>query len=185
MSLPDEKQKTPVDRTSQGILEARARALAQPRSREEDARPRLDVLQFLLAGERYGVALEFIREVLPLKDFSPIPCTPAFVVGMMNVRGQILTLLNLCPLLDLPKHAISNLNQVVVLRGDDIEFGVLADAILGMRSVEIAALQETLPGYSGVRAELLRGVTPDRLIILDARKVLTHPGMIVKDEGHA
>jgi len=109
----------------------------------------------MLAGERYAVAAEFVREAVPLKDFSPIPCTPAFVLGMMNVRGQILTLIDVRRLFDLPCENLSELNQVLILRGADTEFGIVADAILGMHPVPLSDFQTSVPTLGGIHSEML------------------------------
>jgi purine-binding chemotaxis protein CheW len=167
------------------VLESRARALAQPLDSESKPGAQLEVIQFSLSGEHYAVAAEFVREAVPLKDFSPIPCTPAFVLGMMNLRGQILTLINIARLFDLPSENLSDLNRILVLRERDTEFGILADAILGAGTVRLDDLQPTVPTLGGIRSELLLGVTSERLIVLDAQKLLSHEALVVKEEPSA
>ncbi len=167
------------------VLQARARELAQPLGAEAKPGALLEVIQFSLSGERYAVAAEFVREAVPLKDFSPIPCTPAFVLGMMNLRGQILTLINIARLFNLPSENLSDLNRILVLRDCDREFGILADTILGAGAVPLDDLQQAVPTLGGIRSELLMGVTPDRLIVLDAQKLLSHQALVVQEEPPA
>jgi purine-binding chemotaxis protein CheW len=61
-------------------------------------------------------------------------------------------------------------------------FGVLADAIVGVRSIAAAELQPAPPTLTGARQEFLLGVTVDRLVVLDARKLLEDRNMIVHEE---
>jgi purine-binding chemotaxis protein CheW len=59
------------------------------------ASARLEVVEFLLAQERYGIATRCVREVLPLVELTPLPGVPPFVLGIANVRGQIVSVLDL------------------------------------------------------------------------------------------
>jgi len=56
-------------------------------------------------SEHYGIESCHIREILPLTEFTPLPCTPAFVLGLINVRGQILSVINIKKLLTYRKKS--------------------------------------------------------------------------------
>src|SRR3974377_368015 len=77
----------------QEILHARATALARESRQAEAEGESLEVLEFLLAHETYGIEMSCVRETLPLKDFTPVPCTPTFVLGLIGVRGQIVSVI--------------------------------------------------------------------------------------------
>jgi purine-binding chemotaxis protein CheW len=164
------------------ILKTRARALAgEP---EADAGgEKIEVIEFLLAYEKYAVETSSVREVYPLKDLTPVPCTPAHVLGIINVRGQILSIVDLKKFFDLPEKGLGELNKVIILKSDSMEFGVLADAILGVRSVLVSGLQTGLPTLTGVREEYLRGVTADRTAVLDAGRILADKKIVVDEEA--
>src|SRR5579859_1438162 len=72
----------------QAVLKARAKSLAQENKVMEGAEQHLEVVEFLLAYEKYGIESSYVREIYPLKELTPLPCTPAFVLGLINVRGQ-------------------------------------------------------------------------------------------------
>ena len=164
------------------ILKKRAKKLAASVKKEEVKEENLEVVEFLLSQERYGFESQYIREVYPLKDFTPIPCTPAFVLGVINVRGQILSIIDMGRFFDLPQKGITDLNKVIILRSDDMEFGILADEISGVRMIPVSEIQQSLPTLTGIRAEYLKGVTNDRVTILDADKILTDKNLIVYQE---
>ena len=63
-----------------------------------------------------------------------------------------------------------------------MEFGILADVILGVLRVPLRNLQPTLPTLTGIREEYLKGITPGRLAILDAAKLLSDKKLIVHEE---
>src|SRR6266478_5210710 len=89
-----EQSWTPSPDKKRKILEARARLLA----REPDVlspASQLHVVEFVLAHEKYGVESSYVREVHPLIDLAPLPCTPPFILGIANVRGQVLSVMDI------------------------------------------------------------------------------------------
>jgi purine-binding chemotaxis protein CheW len=173
----------PTPEDEKKLLRARAQALAREPEGDEAARGALEVVEFLLAYETYGVEALYVREVYPLKELTPLPCTPPFVRGIINVHGQILSVIDLKTFFDLPQKGLTDLNQVIVVHDDTMAFGILADAILGVRSIPLDALQPSLPTLTGIRATYLKGVTSERLVILDAGTLLGDSALIVLEEG--
>jgi len=164
------------------ILHTRAQALARPPEQAPAADTRLDVLEFRLAQERYAVETRYVREVRPLKELTPLPCLPPFVLGIVNVRGHILPVLDLRKFFDLPDAGITDLHCTILVHGSDLEFGLLADVIVGVRSIPIESLQPSLPTLTGIRGDYLKGVTAERLVVLDLARLLADPKIIVHEE---
>jgi purine-binding chemotaxis protein CheW len=164
------------------ILQARARALARRPLRALAEGTMLEVLEFRLASERYAVESRLVQEVHPLRDLTPLPCTPPFVLGIVNVRGRILPVLDLKKFFDLPERGLTDLHRIILVRGNDLELGLLADVIVGVRSVEAGSLQPSLPTLTGIRADFLKGVTDERLVVLDLDRILRDPKIIVHEE---
>ena len=183
IARPDEAD--PAARAKAELLKARARDLARKPKEDGAAGAELEVVEFLLADERYGIASTFVREVYPLHELTPLPCTPPFVLGIINVRGQVLAVLDLRKFFDLPFRGITDLNKVIILEAHSTRMGVLADRIFGVRSVPLEQLQPSLPTLTGVRAEYLRGVTAERLIVLDADRILADEGLVVDERVEA
>jgi purine-binding chemotaxis protein CheW len=167
------------------ILRARAHVLAQRTKPAPASGTLLEVLEFRLAQERYAVESRYVQEVHPLKDLTTLPCTPAFVLGIVNVRGRIVSVLDFKKFLDLPSKGLTDLHHLVLVRGKDFEVCVLADVIVGVRSIPVDSLQPSLPTLSGVRSDYLKGVTAERLVILDLKRILADPRIIVHDEVEA
>lgn len=165
----------------QAILKARAQALAQVPEQDETTEC-IEIVAFLLAYETYGIETRHVREVYPLKDLTPVPCTPPFVAGIVNVRGQVLSVVDLKKFFELPERGLTDLNKVIVLSDGLMEFGVLADAIVDVRHVPLGKIQPGLPTLTGIREDYLRGVTAERLVILDAARLLADSGIVVHEE---
>lgn len=170
---PDEKKR---------VLRARARELAQATTELTATGESLEIVQFQLAEEMYGIESAVVREVLPLKDLTPLPGTPAFVRGLMTVRGELLAVIDLKKFFDLPERGLTDLNKVLILHHERMIVGLLADAVVGVRSVPIEEIHPPLPTLTGIRQDYVRGVTPDRLVILDGRKLLSDDRVIVRQE---
>lgn len=164
------------------VLEERARVLAREPARTETDDEWIEVVEFTLAHECYAVASEHVREVYPLEELTPLPCTPAFVLGIVNLRGEILSVIDIKRFFDLPEKGLTNLNKVIVLESGDMVFGIVADAISGVRRILRTDIQPSLPTLTGIRVDYLRGVTAERVVILDAEKLLTDEKLIVQEQ---
>lgn len=172
----------PTAEDTQRILKERAQTLAREPERAEAADAGIEVIEFLLTDERYAVESEYVREVYPLEDLTPLPCTPAFVLGIVNVRGEILSVIDIKKFFDLPEKGLTDLNKVIVLEFRDMVFGIVADAISGVRRIQRAGIQPSLPTLTGIREDYLLGVTAERVVILDAEKLLSDEKLIVQEQ---
>jgi purine-binding chemotaxis protein CheW len=73
------------------------------------------------------------------------------------------------------------LNRVIILQGENIEFGVLADSIIGAAFLNENDLQASLPTLTGVREKYLKGLTRKGTVILEAAAILSDPNIIVNE----
>jgi purine-binding chemotaxis protein CheW len=172
----------PTSEEKKRVLKVRAIALAKEREEEAVAGEYLEVVEFLLAYEKYGIESSYVREVYPLKDLTPMPCAPPFVLGIINVRGQILSVIDVKKFFDLPEKGLTDLNKVIILHSDSMEFGILADVILHVCNISLSELQPALPTLTGIRQEYLKGITKERVVILDADKLLSDKKIIIHEE---
>jgi purine-binding chemotaxis protein CheW len=163
------------------ILRERAGRLAAVDARVETG-PMLEVLTFQLAGERYAMESSYVRQVFTLRDMTRVPCTPAFVLGIINVRGEICPVIDLKRVFGMPERGLTNATRAIVIRDERLELGIVADVVLQVRALPEASLQPPPATLSGVHAEFVRGVTDEALIVLDAARVLAHPSMVVHEE---
>ncbi|MBS7691340.1 purine-binding chemotaxis protein CheW [Pseudomonas lalucatii] len=149
---------------------------------EEQVEGWLEVLSFSISGEMYAIGSEHVAEVLPLSQYTPLPGTPPYVLGIVNVRGHIVSLLDLRVLFELPISGLSDKNFLVILRSADMEFGLLIDRVLGIARIRRDALQGELANLSGVRAAYLLGVTAEQWTVLDGERLLGAPNLRVMAE---
>lgn len=172
----------PTLKEKKRILKQRAKALAREPEMEEETQDYIEVVEFLLANEKYGIESSYVREVYPLTEIALVPCTPSFLLGVINVRGQILSVIDIKKFFDLPEKGLGDLNKVIIIRNEKMEFGILADVILGTLSIPLNELQVSLPTLTDIRAKYLKGVAKERVTILDAEKILGDAKIIVHQE---
>ena len=153
------------------VLEFRARQLARVPPEPPRAGEVLELVGFVLAGERYGIESRFVREVARLTRFTAVPGTPPFVVGVTNLRGEILALFDLRHLLGLPV-GVTDLARIVVLGERRREFGLLADSASEILYVPGTSLAQTEMAWG--RA-YVRGVSLDGVIVLSGEALLGDP----------
>jgi purine-binding chemotaxis protein CheW len=175
-----ERRLNPTTEEKQKILRQRAQLLAEKSiSRTVAAQSRLEIVEFTLASEHYGIEVGYISGIHPLHELTAVPCTPKFVLGLANIRGQILPIVDIKKLFDLPEGGLTDLNKVICVRANEIELGILADAIVDVRWISVTGLSSSLPTLTGIRAEYLKGVTEDSLVMLDVAKILSDENIIV------
>ena len=171
----------PIDDHELRILRDRARALAvAPVTAPVDG-DLINALRFKLGDETYAIEYRHIREVLPLPRVTPLPCVPLFVRGIINIRGRIVSLLDLRSILGMQDAPRGPTSSAIIPQSTTVEFGLLADEILGLSAILLSSIQTSLPTLTGVGAEYLRGITAEGLVLLDAGKLLADEKLVINE----
>ena len=164
------------------LLKIRAVAMAKEPEQERETTGKLEIIEFTLASEVYGIESAFVREVYPLKDFTPLPGVPLYIFGIINVRGQILPVVNLKKFFNIPEKGLGELNKVIILRKGQIEFGILTDKVNGTKTIDMEEIQSVPLTLSGIGQEFLKGITKESQILLDAERLLSDKNIVVNEE---
>jgi purine-binding chemotaxis protein CheW len=163
------------------ILEERARALARADDRG-DAEGGEVTLTFLLGGATYALPAAAVREVQPLGAVTPLPAVPAFVVGLVNVRGRLVAALDIRPLLDIPTALLAPSAMLLIVGPDDAAVGLVADRMVAVRRASLT-LAPTPSSAAGRGLAWVRGVDVDLNLHLDLSALLADPRLIVHEEA--
>jgi len=170
------------------ILEERARVLAKVEEETVNDEQILQLVTFPLAGERYGIEADMVQEVQPLDSqrWSLVPCTPDFIVGAVNIRGRIHSVMDVAVLLGLPRRPLAQPSYVLLVRSGDGEDGmelcILADGVPEMAHVRQADVKRDTATVSSGTEKYISGVTEDMLIVLDLKRLLADERIIVHEE---
>lgn len=163
------------------LLNQRARALAKaPADTEQE-----DVFHavvFSFEEHRYAIDARYVKEIQTLANLTPVPSTPDFVAGIVNLRGTLFSLIDLRRFMDLPVRGVTDLTQIIVVSGGGLDLGLLAYEVLGLVAIPSDDVKAPLPNDDNVAKEFVSGVTSDLTVILNIDKILSDPKLIVHEE---
>jgi len=171
-----------MNKEIQTLLHNRTLAMAIEPMQKRESSTIMEIVEFVLAGEKYGIESAWVREVYPLKDFTPLPGVPACILGIVNVRGQIIPIVDLKRFFNLNEKGIGELNKLIIIRNDTMEFGILADVVCGTKQIYKEDILPVPTTITSIGEEYLKGVTADQLIILSAEILLSDKNIIVNEE---
>jgi purine-binding chemotaxis protein CheW len=131
-----------------------------------------------IGTEQYAVESRLLGSVQPATGLTPVPCTPAHVAGILNVRGDIVTVLNLGTAIGLVGPSQHDEHAVVLLvEYPQVRVGLLVDEVLGVCEI---ALDELDHAFSG--QEFVRGVAESKIVLLDLVQLLSGDRFDVLEE---
>lgn len=162
------------------IIEVDEEELTETQGKRTDL---LRMLSFRLGDENYCVDIEQVREVVRLKEITAVPNTPEYVLGVVNLRGEIISLIDMRHFLGLESRGVTDESRIlltdVVAEGSGSfrseKVGILFDRINGVMDIEPKAIQPPLATIEGKRAEFTRGQVDmgDSInILLDLTRVM-------------
>jgi purine-binding chemotaxis protein CheW len=106
--------------------------VVQQASAEEEVR----ICLFSISGDTYAVTVDILAEIIiPQKIFS-VPTTPSHVIGIINLRGNIVPIVDIRPALSLPASA--GANQIIIIRYNQMTLGILVDTVAEVISVPLS-----------------------------------------------
>jgi len=158
------------------ILDARAAQLATALAEDMRAADELEVAACTVGNERYGFPVRYLREIVPLPAITRLPHSPAWILGVAQVRGSLLSVVDLARLCTV--GGPSSPRHLAVVGAPEGPIGFTVDDVLSCRLVSLALLDPEARDRAEHRAAL--GVTEDLLVVLDIPKLLASPELIVQ-----
>lgn len=113
---------------------------------------------FFLNSHFFGVEVHKIQEIIRYQPMTPVPLAPRIFRGLINLRGQIVTALDLRRRLELPDRTNGELPINVVVKSDDGSISLLVDEIGDVVEVDGTSFEDPPETLSGAARELVRGV---------------------------
>lgn len=169
----------PAGETALRVLRERARILATHAS-EQLHEASEQYLRFRVgAVERYGIPYQYLQELLYVGSLARVPCTPAFVAGVLNHRGELLTVLDLKQFFRIEAVERSEEARIIVIQHGDIRAGLLVDGVDGNESYQPSDLAPPL-GSDGVsNMEHVLGIHEGSVTMLNVAGLLDDPALMV------
>jgi len=166
----------------QRILIKRAEALARPLQERQTLAEPLELLVFSLAGERYAVDTAHVQDVVPLREITSLPCTPSFVLGVVNHRGRILPVLDFRRLFGLAGEGVPEGARLVAAEAGGMRFAIFADSVAGTIRVAVHDVTPPPATFSDDQKSWLFGVTGEMVAVLDLEAMARASRIVVKEE---
>lgn len=131
---------------------------------------------FKLSNEAYGIDISKIQEIIRLQEITHIPKVSHFIEGVINLRGNVIPVIDLRKRFDFEKVERDNSTRIIVVEVGEYVVGMIVDAVLEVVRVSNENIEPPSNIISDIKSDYLTGVCKldDKLIILlDISKVLT------------
>jgi purine-binding chemotaxis protein CheW len=134
------------------------------------------MISFTLAGKDYGIDILKVKEIRKAGNFTKVPNTPVYVRGVDNLRGDIIPIIDLRTMFNLPAETkdASSLENIVILRLDSLVLGIVVDTIEKVVGIASESIQPPHPIFGDINIQYINGVVENdgRLyIILDVDRI--------------
>jgi len=131
---------------------------------------------FDLGDEYYGIDIAAVEGIIKMQGITTVPHAPEFVEGVINLRGEVLPVIDLRKRFGLPPHEAAHETRIVVVEMDGGKAGVIVDDVSEVLRVPEEAIEPPSPIVAGAESGMIMGIAKvdDRLIILlDMVRMLT------------
>ncbi|HUW86162.1 MAG TPA: chemotaxis protein CheW [Methanoregula sp.] len=121
----------------------------------------VDVVEFVLGGERYALDIQLAREIVEMIQITPIPRAPPYISGVINLRGEITNIMNLNNLLGLPHQEIRDNQKIVVLvpeAAGGSNVGIIVDDVISVLQVAQTDIEHLGEGLSSEVSSFVKGI---------------------------
>ncbi|MDX1802745.1 MAG: chemotaxis protein CheW [Alcanivorax sp.] len=136
---------------------ARCRDKANDLPMQQDAVSYWSGVGFVLDGKKYVAPLDEVSEILTVPAYTRIPGAQTWMKGVANVRGRLMTVMDLSGFLDKVSPIQEKRRRLLVLDYDDLYTGMAVDEVMGMQHFPIDSFVESLPNSDVATAPFVRG----------------------------
>ncbi len=193
------------DMTDEALKQAWTRRAAQLSQaiQEQEQGEKVEVAVIRLGRERYGLEVEYIFDIRMEENITRVPRVPEWVAGVVNLRGQILSVVDLQRYLDLPaseKAPEPGTRHMLLVQTTKMELALLVDEVLSIQNLPVSRIQDASSVAGGLPVEYVKGVYIENnagddkptsvngseatslLMILDLSTLLADKKLIVQEE---
>mgnify|MGYP000014671312 CR=1 FL=1 len=136
----------------------------------------LQWVTFRLANETYGINVMQVREVLRYSEIAPVPGAPSYVIGIINLRGNVVTVVDTRERFGIPATDITDNTRIVILETENQVVGILVDAVAEVVYLRQSEIEVAPNVGNDESAKFIQGVSNregELLILVDLNKLLS------------
>ncbi len=131
---------------------------------------------FHLEGEKYGIKVMQVQEVLRMTEIAPVPGAPHYVLGIINLRGNVVTVIDTRRRFGLPDVDSDDETRIVIIEANNNVVGILVDSVAEVVDLKVSEI-ETAPNVGNDESsKYIQGVSSrddELLILVDVNKLLS------------
>jgi purine-binding chemotaxis protein CheW len=160
-----------MKKTPREVLQERARALAEEGASRQERRGALTL--FRRAGQLYGLHVDEVAGAGRLREMTPVPGGPGWLIGALPFRGSVLSLIDLPKLWGTESVGVADLPTYVVLADGERRVGVLVEELLGVQ--EIDGAPQPYQGLARAGLSEIARKSGQPVLVLSARELMQEP----------
>lgn len=138
------------------------------RVKQQGSVERIQVVSFHLSSEEYGVDISQVQEIIRMVEITHVPRAPHFMEGVINLRGQLISIIDLRTRFSMPRAEQTKSTRIVVTEIGSKRVGIVVDSVSEVLNIPMEQVENAPEMIAGVGTEYIQGVgkVGDRLIIL-------------------
>jgi purine-binding chemotaxis protein CheW len=138
--------------------------------------PVIQLVTFRLKDETYGINVMQVQEVLRVTEIAPVPGAPPFVLGIVNLRGNVVTVIDTRTRFGLPTTDLDDASRIVIIESEQQVVGMLVDSVAEVVELRQSAIDSAPSIGNEDSSRYIQGVASrdtDLLIVVDLNKLLS------------
>ena len=136
----------------------------------------VQLVTFRLAEETYGINVMHVQEVLRITEIAPVPGAPSYVLGIINLRGNVVTVIDTRSRFGLMGAETDDSSRIVIIESDDQVVGILVDSVAEVVELNLSDIDSAPNVGNDESSRYIQGVANlenGLLIVVDLNKLLT------------
>lgn len=145
----------------------------------------LQLVSFRLGDEEYGIEITKIQEIILMGDITRVPQTPSYIKGLINLRSNVIPILDLRLRFGLPETAVTDETRIMVVNISGKTIGLIVDAVSEVLRVSQNQIAPPPPTVAGLGREYLTGLAKLEgrlLIMLEIDKLLDEESVAIAEQ---
>lgn len=138
--------------------------------------PIIQLVTFRLHDETYGINVMHVQEVLRVSEIAPVPGAPDYILGIINLRGNVVTVIDTRSRFGLPEGEVTDSSRIVIIESDKQVVGILVDAVAEVVELRESQIDSAPNVGNEESSRYIQGIATMEsglLIVVDLQKLLT------------
>ncbi len=140
---------------------------------------------FNLCGKQYCIGIESVVEIIRMESITKLPETPDFIEGVINLRGSVVVIMELCKKFNMPISEISNASRIIIVESQGRRLGMIVDSVSEVQRISDADIEAppAMISAAGTKAIKAIALVKEQLVtVLDVENLLHSDEIQTLDE---